>query len=63
MFPQSSKFPHGLFLNNLLQVLFIGNQRDQVTPFRYINLYDEVYSLVRGSKVLVDMKCLMRSVK
>ena len=31
--------------------------------FRYINRYDEVYILVRGSKVPGYMKYLMRSVK
>ena len=42
MLPQSYKFYHGLCLNNFLQVLSIGNQRDQVPPFRYINPDDEV---------------------
>ena len=43
--------------------MLIGNQRYQVPPFRYINCDDEVSLLVRGSKVLGDMKYLMRSVK
>ena len=51
------------FLNNFLQVLLIGNQRDQVPTFRHINLDDEVSHLVRARKVLGDMKYLMRSVK
>ena len=63
MLPQSYEFSHGLCLNNFLQVLFIGNQRDHVTPFRYINWDDEVYHFVRGWKVLGDMKYLIRSVK
>ena len=63
MFPHSYNFYQNLCLNNFLLVLLIGNQRDQVTPFRYINRYDEVYHLVRGRKVLGDMKYLMRSVK
>ena len=61
--PQSYKSSHKLCLDNFLQVFSIGNQRDQVTPFRYINGYDEVSNLVRGRKVLEDMKYLMRSVK
>ena len=63
MLPQSYKISHGLCLNNLLQVLLIGNQRDQVTLFIYINWDDQVYHLVRGRKVLGDMRYSMRSVK
>ena len=62
MLPQSYEFSHGLCLNNLLQVLLIGNQRDQAPSFRYINWEYEVSRLVRGGKVLGDMKYLMRSV-
>ena len=47
MLPQSYEFSHGLCLNNFLQVLLIGNQRDQVPPFRYIDWDDEVSHLVR----------------
>ena len=61
--PQSYKFSHGLCLNNYLQAWLIGNQIDQVIPFRYINRDYEVSHLVRGSKVLGDMKHLMKSVK
>ena len=50
-------------MNNFPQVLFIGNQRDQVTPFRYINWEYEVSRLVSAGKVLRDMKYLMRPVK
>ena len=63
MLPGSYTFSHGLCLNNFLQVWLICNQRDQVLPFRYINKADEVSNFVRGSKVLGDMKYLMRSVK
>ena len=63
MLPQSYTFSRGLCLNNFLQVWLIGNQRYQIPPFRYINWADEVSILVRGSKVLGDMKYLMRSVK
>ena len=63
MFPQSYKSSHNLCLDNFLQVLSIGNQRDQVTPFIYINGSDEVSHLVRGRKVLEDMKYITRSVK
>ena len=63
MLPQSSKFSHGLCLNILFQVLLLGNQRDQVPPFIYINWDGEVSHLVRGRKVLGDMKYLMSSVK
>ena len=42
MLPQSYGFWHGLCLNNLLRVWFIGNQRDQVPLFRYINPYNKV---------------------
>ena len=35
MLPESYKFSHGLCLNNLLQVLLIGNQRYKV-PRSYI---------------------------
>ena len=63
MLPRSYKFSHGLCLNNFLQVFSIGNQRDQVTPFIYINPVDEVSNLVRGRKVLGDTKYLMGTVK
>ena len=63
MLPQSYKFSHGLCLNNSPQVWSIGNQIDQVNPFRYINRADEVSNLVRGSKVLVNLKYLTRPVK
>ena len=63
MLPQSYTFSHGLSLNNYLQVLSIGNQRYQVPPLRYINWCDEVSHLVRGRKVLGDMRYLMGSVK
>ena len=63
MLPQSRTFSHGLCLDNLLQVFLIGNQRDQVTPLRYINQDGEVYPLVRRSKFLGDMKYLMVPVK
>ena len=63
MLHQYYKFSHGLCLNNSLQVWLIGNQRYQVTPFRYINQAGEVSHIVRGSKVLGDMKYLIRQVK
>ena len=63
MLPQSYNFSHGLCLNNLLQVWLIGHQRYQVPPFGYINWEVEVSRLVRGSKVIGDMKYLMVSVK
>ena len=63
MLPQSYTFSHGLCLNNLLQVWLIGNQRDPVTPFIYINRSDEVSHLVIVRKVLGGIKYLMRSVK
>ena len=52
MIPQSYKSSHGLCLDNFLPVFPIGNQRYQVTPFRYINRADKVSHLVRGRKVL-----------
>ena len=63
MLPQSYKFSHGLCLNNFLQVWLIGNQRDQFTPFRYINQDYELSHLVIGIKLLGGMKYLMKSVK
>ena len=63
MIPQSYKGSHKLCLDNLLQVFSIGNQRDQVTLFIYINQANKVSYLVRGRKLLGDMKYLMRSVK
>ena len=63
MLPQSYKFSHGLYLNTFLQVLLIGNQRDQVPPFVYINPEDEVSRFFIGRKMLGDMKYLMKSVK
>ena len=63
MLPQSYNFSHGLCLNNFLQVWLIGNQRYQVTPFRYIHQADEVSNLIIGRRVLGHMKYLMRSVK
>ena len=63
MLPLSYKCSHCLCLNNLLQALLIVNQRYQVTLFRYINCDYEVSRLVRGTKVLGDMKYLMRLVK
>ena len=58
MLPQSYKFSYGICLNNFLQVWLIGNQRYRVPPFRYINRDDDVSPLVRGRKVLGDMKYL-----
>ena len=63
MLPQSYKISHGLCLNHFLQVWLIGNQRYWVPPFMYINWADEVSRLVRGRKVLWDIKYLLRSVK
>ena len=63
MITRSYKFSHSLCWNNLLQVWLIFNQRYQVLPFRYINRADEVYNFVRGNKLLVNMKYLIRSVK
>ena len=63
MLPQSYTFSHGLCLNNFFQFWFIGNQRDQVPLFRYINRDDEVYHSVIGRKVLGDKKYLMRLAK
>ena len=63
MLTQYYTFNHGLCLNNFLSVLLIGNQRDQVTLFRYNNWADEVSRFVKGRKVLGDMKDLMRLVK
>ena len=63
MLPQSYNFSHGLSFNNFLQVLFIGNQIDQVSPFIYISRDDEAYHLVGVRKELGDMKYLMGSVK
>ena len=63
MLHQSYTFSLGFCLNNFLQFWSIGNQRDQVPLFRYINQADRVYRFVRGWKVIGDMKYLMRSVK
>ena len=63
MLPQSYIFSHRLCLNHFLQVWLIGDKRDQVTLFRYINHADEVSHLVRVRKVRGDMKDLLRSVK
>ena len=63
MIPHSYTFAHSFCLNNLLQVWLIGNRIYQVLPYRYINPTDEVYLLVRGMKVLGDMKYIMRLVK
>ena len=63
MIPQCYKLSDGLCLNNFLRVWLLGNKRYQVTPFRYINRGDEVFILVRGGKVIRDMKYLMRSFK
>ena len=61
--PHSYTFASGFCFNSLLQVWVIGNQIYQITPFRYINHNDEVYLLVRVSKVLCDMEYFMRLVK
>ena len=63
MLPRYHKFSHGLFLNNPPQVLLIGNQRDWVPPFRYINQDYDVSHLVRLRKVIGNMEYLMMSVK
>ena len=39
------------------------SRHELVPPFRYIIQANEVYHLVRGGKLLRDMKYLMRSVK
>ena len=63
MLPQSYTFSHDLCLNDFLRVWLIDNQRYQVSPFRYINWDDGLSHLVRGRKVIWDMKQLMKSVK
>ena len=63
MLPQFYKFAHVFRLNHFPHVWVIGNQRYQEPTIRYINQTDEVYSLVRGRKVLGDIKYLMKSVK
>ena len=60
--PQSYKFSLGHCLNNFRPVLLVGNQRDQVLPFIYINWDDVVSHLVIGRRVIGDIKYLMRSV-
>ena len=60
---QSYELSYGLCLNNYFQGWFIGNKRYQVQPFIYINWADEAYNLVRGRKLLGDMKYSMRPVK
>ena len=62
MLPQSYTFSRVLCMNGFLQVWFICNKIYQVPPFRYINKYDEVSHIFRGSKLIGDMKYLMRSV-
>ena len=63
MLPQSYKISHGLCLNNFPQVSLIGNQRDPVPLFIYVNQADEVSHFVRRRKVIQEMKCLMISLK
>ena len=63
MLPQYYNVSHGLCLNHFPQVFLIGNQIDQVLPFRYINWDYEVSHLFRGRKVMENKKYLMRSVK
>ena len=63
MLPQSCKISHSLCLNHFLQVWLIGNQRDQVPSFIYINQADGVSHLVILRKLLEGMKYLTRSVK
>ena len=63
MLPQSYNFSHGIFLNNFIQVLLIGNQIYQVLPFRYINQDDELSHLVQERKVIGYMKYFTRSFK
>ena len=63
MIPHSYTFARGICLKGFFRVWMIGNQIYRVTPFKYINHTDEVYCLVRGSKVLGDMEYLMRLVK
>ena len=63
MIPQSYEFSHGLCLNSFLQVWLVGNRRDNFPLFRYINRYDERSHLFWESKLIGDMKYLMRSVK
>ena len=48
MLPQSYRISHGHCLNNPLQVLLIGNQRDQLTLFKGINQDDEVFCLLKA---------------
>ena len=50
MLTQSYKFSHSLCLNNFLQTWLMGNQKDQVPPFRYINRADEVYHFLEEVK-------------
>ena len=63
MLPQLYKFSYGLCLNNFHQIWLIGNERNQVPPFIYVNRADEISYLVMGRKALGYMKYLMRSYK
>ena len=59
MLPQSYTFSRGLCLIHFLKFGLIDNQRYQVALFRYITWADEVSHLVRGKKVLGNMKYLI----
>ena len=61
--PQSYQFSHRFCWNNFLQVCLLVNQRYQVSLLIFINRTEEVYRLVRGSKVIGDKKYLMNSDK
>ena len=63
MLNHSYNVSDGFCLNNFLHVMLIGNKRQQVPPFRYINQADEISHLVWVTKLLVDTKYLMGPVK
>ena len=63
MIPQSYNYSHDLCLNNFLQLWLIGNQRYQVTLFRYTNWDDDMFRFIIQKKLLQDMKYLMRPFK
>ena len=59
MLPQSYDNVRGIYLNNVLQVWLIVNQRYQVPLFRCINWDDEVSHLVKERIVRGDMRDLI----
>lgn len=60
MLPETWVFPHGMNMQVLMNLWFCGIESEGVPPFRFVKKGCEVHHIPRGTKVLSDMKYLMK---